>query len=184
MSDMDWVDDYSEKLVQGSILDGIDWDGDDLLSIVISNACDIENGKISFLMIAALQPAHEVLTNTREYENLRTGNINRKKQEKIKAYFEDFIHNKKICRYYFFDPMPAIDMEPMVVDFQHIKSVLLDDIIHLEVIGRLKSPFIEQMMMRFVSYTARIPSDRADDIQVSRYIKEFTQDLPQLNKSQ
>lgn len=38
----------------------------------------------------------------------------------------------------------------------------------------MKSPFTEQMMMRFTSYTARIPSDRVSEAMENKYIKELS----------
>mgnify|MGYP002734750811 CR=1 FL=1 len=49
--------------------------------------------------------------------------------------------------------------DSLVVDFQHLKSLNLDSIDGLEPIGQLNHPFVEQMMMRFTSYVARIPVD-------------------------
>lgn len=64
-------------------------------------------------------------------------------------------------------------MDCVVVDFQHIRSLDLEQLNSLEPIGQMKHPFIEQMMMRFTSYVVRIPVDRPDDEDEQKYIKEL-----------
>lgn len=53
-------------------MDGVDWGlGDDNpLSIVITNACDLEHDHSGFLMVAALEPAAEVLGASKEFQSL------------------------------------------------------------------------------------------------------------------
>lgn len=66
-----------------------------------------------------------------------------------------------------------IDLDSLVVDFQHLKSLNLDSIDGLEPIGQLNHPFVEQMMMRFTSYVARIPVDRPTEEDEKKYIQEL-----------
>lgn len=84
-----------------------------------------------------------------------------------------YIRNNNICRHFFFDPCPVIDLDCLVVDFQHVRSLDLASMDKLEAIGQIDHPFIEQMMMRFISYVARIPVDRPDDAKENEYIKEL-----------
>ena len=63
---MEWLKklDSIEELTQGSIVDGVDW-GDrdnDPLSIVLSNACDLEHdGHCSYLIVAAMYQAGDII---------------------------------------------------------------------------------------------------------------------------
>lgn len=173
-----WISEYDGKITQGTIIDGVDWGlGDDNpLSIVISNACDLENDHSGFLMVAALEVAANVLRSSKEFQSIvkdsTDGQLKRKQWESLKRFFEGYIHNKNICRHFFFDPRPVIDLDCVVVDFQHIKSLSLD-FNALEPIGQMNHPFVEQMMMRFTSYVARIPVDRPDHGAEQEYIKEL-----------
>ena len=172
-----WVENYSD-FTQGTIVDGIDW-GDELnpLSIVLSNACDLEHGHCSYILFAALVDAKAVLTSSKEFQSsLNDGKISTKTAKK---FFEKYIHNKEIGRYYFFDPSPVIDAGYLLVDFQRICSVKYnaETIDKLEKIGQLKHPFVEQMMMRFVAYTSRIPSDRVDENKVDEYVTNLSKNF-------
>lgn len=174
-----WISEFNGDFTQGTIVDGVDWGlGDDNpLSIVITNACDLEHDHSGFLMVAALEPAAEVLGASKEFQSLvkdsTDGLLKRKQWDALTRFLKDYIHNKNICRHFFFDPRPVLDMDCVVVDFQHIRSLDLEQLNSLEPIGQMKHPFIEQMMMRFTSYVARIPVDRPDDEEEQKYIKEL-----------
>ena len=69
---MQWVIEKKGNITQGSIVSGVDWGrGEDnpALSIVLSNACDFEHDKLSFLIVAALVPAKDTLMATKEYKS-------------------------------------------------------------------------------------------------------------------
>lgn len=177
---MQWVVLALEQITQGSIVDGVDWGlgEENPLSIVLSNACDIENGKCSFLIVLALLPAQEILSDTKEYkEKVSMANakfeIAGKAWKSFCSYLEAFIYNRNVCRYYFFDPQPVVDAPPFVVDFQMIKSMDYSEIGVLENLGQLCSPFVEQMVMHFAGYVSRIPSDRVEESQKEEYIREL-----------
>lgn len=178
---MDWLAKPLDHITQGSIVDGVDWGFDESnpLSIVLSNACDLENGKSSFLMVAALQPAVGVLTNSKEYQNIIQGadenkKLKRKGWESLLNFLTGYIHNKNIGRYYFFDSKPIFDAGLLLVDFQLVKALNMEEREKVSIIAQMISPFVEQMMMHFVSYTARIPSDRVSKEQEVNYIEELT----------
>lgn len=177
---MIWITEPADKITQGSIVDGIKWGvGDIPLSIVLSNACDLSHEKSSFLIVAALVPALEVLSRSKEFHNLTNGATEDKalssgQWKSLSNMLKSYIHNKNICRYYFFDPQPVIDCGLLLVDFQLIQSVPIENIDKFENVGQMKSPFTEQMMMRFTSYTARIPSDRVGDKLEEKYIQELS----------
>lgn len=175
---MVWLDDPPKELTQGCIIDGVDWGMGDSnpLSIIITNACDFEHDKCSFINVLALEPAKEVLQATKEFrgliQNVADPHVLSKKQTKsIEDYFKKIIYNQNIIRYYFFDTNPVIDLGLVVADFQQVKSILPDD--EIKCIGKLNSPFIEQLLMHYASYVSRVPSDRVEDNQLNDYIKEL-----------
>lgn len=164
---MDWVDESDGELTQGGILDLGD---DSPLHIILSNACDLEHGKCSFIVLAALVPAVEVIKANKEYSEISNGELSGKQGKRLRKLVERFVYNKDVSRYYFIDPSAVLDSEALFVDFQNIKSVRISEATEGEVVAKLRSPLVEQMMMHFVSYVARIPSDRADDDYISRLI--------------
>lgn len=175
-----WITSPEDEITQVSIVEGVDWNiGDIPLSIVLSNACDLSHNKSSFLIVAALVPALDVLSVSKEFHN-HTNNatedkgLTSKQWKSLSDMLKSYIHNKNICRYYFFDPQPVINCDLLFVDFQLIQSIPIKDIDKLGYVGQMKSPFTEQMMMRFTSYTARIPSDRVSDAMENKYIKELS----------
>ncbi len=175
-----WIEEPVDEITQGSIVDGVDWGFEyNPLSIVFSNACDLSHDKSSFLIVAALVSAADVLSSSKEFKSL-TGSasedkgLTNKQWKSLSDMLKSYIHNKNICRYYFFDPQPVIECGLLLVDFQLIKSIPITDINRLDYIGQMKSPFTEQMMMRFTSYTSRIPSDRVNESLENRYIEELS----------
>ena len=158
----------TDERAQGAILDGVDWGLDpNPLSIVLSNECDLVNRKASFLIVAALVEAKETITESEEYKNKTQGitdnEVGRNKWETIKKFLDGYIYNKGITRYFFINPAEAIDAPCLLVDFQHIQSIPIEDTGDIEVVAQLPTPFKEQMMVQFASYTARIPVERDED---------------------
>lgn len=177
---MIWITEPVGKITQGTIIDGVNWVISGIpLSIVLSNACDLSHDKSSFLIVAALVPALEVLSESKEFLNYVKDatddkELTKRQWNSLSEMLKSYIHNKNICRYYFFDPQPIIDCGLLLVDFQLIQSVPIENIDKFENVGQMKSPFTEQMMMRFTSYTSRIPSDRVSDELEEKYIKELS----------
>lgn len=157
-----------DSIAQGSVLLGVDWGlNPNPLSIVLSNECDLINGKASYIIVAALVAAKETITESEEYKNKVQGitdnELSKGKWDTLKKFLDGYIYNKGVTRYYFIDPAEAIDAPCFLVDFQHIQSIPIEDTDCLEVVASLPSPFKEQMMVQFASYTARIPVDRESD---------------------
>lgn len=181
-----WISESNGKITQGTIVDGVDWarGENNPLSIVISNACDLEHGNSSFLLVAALESASDVLQQTDEFKGKvananEKGELSSKQWKSLCNFLLNYIHNKNVCRHFFFDPRPTIDMDCLVVDFQQIKSIEKENIPFLSVEGQMKHPFVEQMMMRFTSYTSRIPVDRVGEEMENIYINELAQGFKQ-----
>lgn len=176
---MRWIEEPYLALTQGAIVDGVDWGmgENNPLSIVLSNACDIENSKAEFLIVAALLPAASTLCESREIfsaaerDSNATG-LTKKQKKSIRELLIKYINNTQVCRYFFFDPNPVIDADLLLVDFQMVKSINLDD--ELDYVGQMKQMFTMQMMSRFVSYTGRVPVDRPEESKINQYIQELT----------
>lgn len=163
----------SEALVditQGSIVDGVDFGSgeDNPLGIVLSSACDFINDKMGYVLLACLIPAKEVILESKEFKNKMEGvgedhKLSKSKWGKVKPLLDDYIFNKGVSRYYFINVEPVLESPPLFVDFQHIVSIPIAQIHELENVAQLDSPYREQMMVQFASYTARIPIDRIND---------------------
>ena len=158
----------TNTIAQGAVLYGVDWGlNPNPLSIVLSNECDLVNGKASFIIVAALVAAKETITESEEYKNKTqgiTGNlVGKGKWDVLKKFLDGYIYNKGVTRYFFIDPADALDAPCFLADFQHIQSIPIEDTDTLSVVAQLPSPFKEQMMVQFASYTARIPVEREDD---------------------
>jgi len=157
------------SITQGSIVDGVDFGFEEApLGIILSNECDFINDKLGYVLVACLVPACETICVSKEFMNRmegvnENGEISKKKWEKLKNFFDDYIHNKGISRFYFINLSPVLDAPYMLVDFQHLVSIPANQLSSLECVAQLDSPYREQMMVHFASYTARIPVDRVDD---------------------
>jgi hypothetical protein len=178
---MIFVKEPSEQIKQGMIIDQIPWPFDGLkpLGIILSNPCDLEHDKASYLVIAALIPARETLQLSKEFKNKIQGvgedyQLKGNKQWKgLTELIENFIHNKNIVRYYFIDPRPIIEAPLFFVDFQLILSIPIYKSTALDKVAQLSSPFVEQMIIHFASYTSRIASDRVDNSQAEEIITKI-----------
>ena len=94
------------SITQGTVVDNAQW-GDDPnpLSIVLSNACDFENDKLGYVILAALVPANEVIVNSKEFTNKVAGisskdTISGNREKALRNLLENYIYNKTINRYY------------------------------------------------------------------------------------
>ena len=112
---MDMLSEPLVDITQGSIVDGVDFGfQENPLGIVLSNACDFLNDKIGFVIIACLVPAKNVLLESKEFKNKIEGvdedkRISNKKWGKLKPFFDDYILNKGVTRYFFINPDPVLD---------------------------------------------------------------------------
>lgn len=178
---MQWVVENNDKITQGSIVSGVSWgngDNDPPLSIVLSNACDFENNKLSYLTVAALIPAKETLEATKEYRSKVEGAdesfaMKKSAWEKFIVYLQGFIHNKNISRYFLIDTKPTIDAPILLADFQRIMSIPADKAEELICEGQLDHPHVEKMISHFVSYMGRIPTDRSEGADEALQIEEL-----------
>jgi hypothetical protein len=178
---MTFVKSPAEQVKQGMIVDQIPWDidGPKPLGIILSNPCDLEHDKASFLLIAALVPAKETFQASNEFQDRIQGRGNfqlgRKQWDNLCKLIETYIHNKNIVRYYFIDPRPLIEEPMFFVDFQFIISIPFYKSSMLDRVAQLSSPFVEQMITHFAAYTSRIAGERADGSQLEEVISEIAQ---------
>lgn len=180
---MNFLENDINHITQGSIVDGVDWgeDKNDTLGIVISNACDFEHDNIGFVVTLPLLPASAVIQGSKEFQsqlkNVAEGSnvLSKGASKSIINILEKYIYNKAITRYYLIDPKPLLEAPCLMADFQQMVSTPISKIDSLIPIAKLKSPFIEQMMVQFASYTSRIPSDRVEEDHKTALIKELTE---------
>lgn len=181
---MDWItrtDDLA-NLTQGSIVDGIDWGQEDNpVSIVLSNACDIEHSHTSYLLVAALYPASDLIFSSREFlgetKNKKISQLTSGEKKAVKKLLSNYIHHKTINRYYFIDCRDSDLGMYMMVDFHHIQSVPIGYKDNLTLIANLNSPLKEQMMIQYISHTGRIPTDRVNSEEENLIIDELLSEL-------
>ena len=156
-------------LTTGTIVSSIPWgQGEpEQPGIVLSNACDIEHNKAGYVIIAGLVDAKETLKDSKEYANLNItpgSELSKGKKKSLKNFFEDYLFNKGITRYYMVYPSKELEpyMPAMMVDFQHLISIPVNDINRLTLVAELRSPYREEMMHHFTAYTARVPVPREE----------------------
>lgn len=158
----------SDILSQGAVLLGVDWGvNPNPLSIVLTSECDLIHEKASYIIVASLISAKEIICESSDYQDMIQDigeeGISNSKWGKISKFLNNYIHNKGISRYYFIDPADAFDSPHLFVDFQHLKSIPFEDSSSFEVLAKLPTPYKEQMIVQFASYMARIPVDRTED---------------------
>ena len=164
-----WLEPWDGPIDQGVLVETPNWkvgDSNIPLAIVLSNACDIANDKCGYIILLGLAEASFVLTSSKEYLSFSPDKPSKGQRKSITKYFQGFIHNKDIRRYFFIGALEEIGIPDLVVDFQLLNSVPNIKESRLIPIARLKTPFKEQLIVHFSSYTSRIPSDRvASDIE-------------------
>ena len=109
-------------------------------------------------------------------QEVKRGGLTKKAWESFVNYLTNFIHNSNVGRYFFFDPNPVIDAPLLLVDFQQLRSLDVDELDDLINEGQLDHPHVEKMMAHFVGYTGRVPTDRADSPEEATYLQELRGD--------
>ena len=168
---MAWLTEYDrDEITQGTIVDNVPWEMDEApLGIVLTNACDVEWNKASYLLIASLLPAKDILQSSSEFEQItKSANdenkLSKTKSKSLGSFLRDFIHNTNIVRYFFVDPTPVYPSLPhFFVDFQHLITIPYSEKISLSTIAQLGSPHREKLILHFSSYVSRIAVDRVDE---------------------
>ena len=155
------------KLTQGAVLDDVPWNlCPKPYSIVLTNPCDVENGKASFIIVAAMLSARDTIRASSEFRN-RTDpatdhTLTRKQWDSLRVFLTSYVHNTDIRRYFFIDAQ-CLDVDPLVVDYQLLMSMSWPQAQKCRLLARLPSPYVEQMIMHFASYASRIGADRISE---------------------
>ena len=171
---MSWIEPSSNNILsQGTIVDNVEWGlNPNPLGVVLSNACDLEWDKASFILIACLIPAGETIQLSKEFidkrgDVLSDNTISRSRWETLTKYLTGYIHNVNINRYFFVDPTKVIDCPYLLVDFQKLLTIPVEQKESLMIVGNVPSPHKEKMIMHFASYVSRIGVDRVDQDQTA-----------------
>lgn len=176
---MSWLVDYDlDQLTQGVVVDNVPFGlSPSPLGIILSNPCDLEWNKASYILIASLIPAKDTIQSSKEFKQQIQGATNNKlgkdKWKKLGAYISQFVHNVNIMRYFFVDPSRVFQAPSFFVDFQHIVTVPITYADKLEPIGFLPSPHREKMIVHFSSYISRIGVDRIDEASEGSIVSEL-----------
>jgi hypothetical protein len=166
-------------ITQGTIVDNVPWSLDPApLGIVLSNPCDLEWGKASFILIASLVPAQDTLQLSKEFKGkVSSANarfeLTRSTWESLNSMIENYVHNKNVTRYFFINPKDVIDAPLLFVDFQNLITIPIENKENLAIIAQLPSPYIEKMIVHFSSYISRIGVDRISDERTKSFIQEI-----------
>jgi hypothetical protein len=169
----------SGQLDQGSVLDGVPWNLESPpLGIALSNTCDFEHDKADFVILAALKPAKEIIQSSSEFRNKLDGAqdraLRRRAWESLLEILQDFLHNNSVRRYFFLDGRVALDLDPLLVDFQQLVSVPVAMARSLPHMATLPSPDREKLVVHFASYTSRIGTDRQPEGRVTELTELLT----------
>ena len=164
---------HSGEITQGTIVDDIDWPN--VLGIVVTNACDIEHENAEFVTIAALVEAKKNITILPEFHNKiqganETGGISKNAFTSLVTFVQSLIHNKNIIRYFFVCQNDEIGTPDLLVDFQNLITIPIDELVKLRGIAQLPAPYIQQMIVHYTSYNSRIAVERLGDEQVASIV--------------
>lgn len=170
---------HNNIITQGTVIDNVPWSLDPApLGIVLSNPCDLEWGKASFLLVASLISAQDILQLSKEFKSkINTANIRKEltksNWESLNNMIESYVHNKNVTRYFFINPKNVIDAPLLFVDFQNLITIPIENNIYLTIEAQLPSPHTEKMMIHFSSYISRIGVDRINEESTKVFIQEI-----------
>ena len=166
----------SANITQGTVVDNVPWRVEPRpLGIVMSNPCDIEWDKASFILIASLIPAKETIHLSKSFQD-KVSSANTQKELKSKTWeslnkmIETYVFNSNITRYFFIDPTDILTAPLFFVDFQHLITVPIDYTDGLEKVAQLPNPHVEKMIMHFASYVSRIGTGRFSSEKTQNFV--------------
>lgn len=180
------VVDGEPPLNQGYLVDGVSFGVEESppFGIILSNPCDLEWEKASFILIAAVLPAGPIIKESQEFkqivESVDEGgetSLSRRKWTGLSKFITRFIYNDAIGRYFLLDAR-EIAGQCLFVDYQFLVALPFEDQERLTVICKVPSPDREKMVSHFGGYLSRIADDRpegsdADDM-VSQLVAPFS----------
>jgi hypothetical protein len=161
-------------LTQGSVLDEVPWGLDpNPLGIVLTNPCDLTWEKASFLLLAALKPAREIIQSSREFkervQSAQDNELSGNKWERLERHLSEFALNAGIRRWFLVEA-DVLELEPLFVDFQHLIAVPFEKLSSPRIVAVLPSPDREKMIVHFAGYTSRIGVDDPDEENMRRIV--------------
>ena len=165
---------------QGSVLNDLPWRLENApLGIALTNACDLEHDKADFVTLAALKPAKAIIQSSREFRNkveeADGARIGRKAWNSLAVLVRDFIHNASIRRYYLLDPRSQLEIDLVLVDFQHLISIPIEHARGLPQVAVLPSPDRENLVVHYAAYSSRVGVFRQPDDQVTELTELLTE---------
>lgn len=170
----------AKSLTQGGVLDGLHWGRgeNEPLGIVLSNACDLEHHKAGFVIVAALVPAAQVLSVSREYRDLveeasPEKRLTRKRWDALRRLLTTYVHNQEIRRYFYVDAS-SLGLEDLLADFQNLHAFSMREVHAATLIAELGSPDREKIIMHFAAYSSRIGVARASDQDVEHAVDRLS----------
>ena len=160
-------------LNQGSVVDKLPWNFNPApLGLVLTNECDFDLDKASYVTVAALVNAHDVLHASKEFNDMEAGPLSRKQWNGLTKRLKRWIHNTEIRRYFLVDAS-CLELPPLFADFQNLLTVPTRDARRCQVVAELPTPYREKCIMHFASYVSRIPVDRVGTVGEERLVAEL-----------
>ncbi len=161
-----------DSLTQGSVVDDVPWGVNPApLGIVLTNACDFEWEKASYVVVAALGEARAIIQASSEFrnklENVSSEELSKRKWTTLANLAQGWINNSAVMRYFTVDAEAPLNLGPLCVDFQWLLSMPINEAKRCRVVAQLPSPDREHMIVHFSAYVSRIAVDRLDDGRLS-----------------
>lgn len=125
-------------------------------TVLLTPSCDIDKGKAEWMLFARCL----LLSEQPEYVEFAQNPGDRKAKGKIKSLLNDNREGKQPERFKFLPSV--IDLPDMVVDFQQLMAITLDEFNSLKEQGKLEriasldSPYAEALIARFTRYFGRL----------------------------
>ncbi len=178
-----YLDKPSGKIDQAVIVESVYFYATDetLPGLVVTPTCDFEHGKCELAHVCAVR---EVQDKVRQllggsWKNLglvqasgalAAGPIGTTAQKALSNKIHE-IAEHRFPRYNWLSPLPGRSA-PMIVDFQEMQSVTIEELEGAKVLAELVSPFREEVAARYSAYMGRVGTPDLKDEDVDRWAAE------------
>ncbi len=157
---------------QSVIVEGAFFEGEHRhLGIALTPTCDVAQEKAEFVQFCGVFPAWDVLRGLLSSDWARlssTDNYGRPaKRSDLKGKIKE-LARQRFPRWHWLAPIPGMSV-PLLVDFQLVTSVALEDAEKLPIRAGLVSPFREQVAARYASYMGRVGTPDADPTELEAW---------------
>ncbi len=165
------------EFTQGAVLDDLPWGlRDGPLGIVLTNPCDLVWEKASYVVVAALIDAKDVIQSSKEAGAILggddgSGGLSRNQWVRLEKVLKQYVYNADITRYFLVEAR-VLTLPPLMIDFQNVLSVPIRQVSR-DVQAVLPSPYREQMIVHYASYVSRIAVDRVEGAELDALIREL-----------